>query len=99
MPDEHEARVTWSAAHVRAGLPAFTQAVDPAWFDGDRPGRDEGWSLACRFDAPPREQGNPSRAWVRLAVAHAPHGSLGPGVRLWLFEPATQRLALVEVLS
>lgn len=99
MPEERLARITWSAQRVRQGLPAAYETVDPAWF-GRRPVTgEEGWSLVCRYDEPPRTQGNPTRAWVRFMAAGAPHERLAPGIVLRMFEPGTGQLALVEVLD
>jgi hypothetical protein len=98
MPPEHRAQITWSDAQVRAGLPTFLETTDPAWFDGDPPDAD-GWSVVCRFTEPPRVQGNPTPAWVRLMMVHAPHERLRPGARLRLYERGTGERAALEILG
>jgi hypothetical protein len=99
MPSERLARITWSRQRVQQGLPAAFETIDPAWF-GHRPAAEaEGWSLVCRYDEPPRVQGNPTRAWVRFLASGAPHDRLAPGAVLRMFEPGTGQLALVEVLD
>ena len=99
MREERRARITWSAAQVRKGLPTFSQTLDPAWVEGTVPRRDEGWSLMCRVDAAPSEQGNPSMAHVRFLMPAAPHDALRPGATLRLFERETFDLAVVEILD
>ncbi len=99
MTTEHRARITWSAEQVRRGLPEIMETIDPAWFEGTTPKKGDGWSLVCRFDSPPIQQGNPSTARVRFMVDDAPHGRLGQGARLQLFERGTGELAVVEVLE
>ena len=96
---EHRARITWSEKQAEHGLPTFSRTIDPAWTDKSIPKKDEGWSLACRFDRPPREQGNPSVASVQFLVDEAPHSLLVPGARLHLFERATSQYAAVEILD
>jgi hypothetical protein len=91
------ARIHWSAAQVRHGLPYVTRTVDPAWFVGD-PSNADGWSLMCRFEQPPSVQGNPSMATVCFVVAHAPHDRLRPGTELHLFERATGQRAALTIL-
>ena len=98
MNPEHRARVTWSAAQVRRGLPAFERTTDPAWFEVDAPGA-AGWSLQCLFDPPPATQGDPSIARVSFMMPHAPHARLIPGTRLSLFERGSGARALVEILD
>ena len=98
MSRGHLARVTWSAAQVRRGLPAFERTTDPAWFEADPPGAD-GWSLRCRFEPPPDAQGSPSVARVAFMMPHAPHERLAPGARLRLFERGSGGRALVEILD
>jgi hypothetical protein len=98
MVPERRARITWSLAQVKRGLPVFTRTIDPAWFDADPPGA-EGWSLQCRFETTPAAQGNPSPAAVAFLVEGAPHERLVPGVRLWLYERGTGHRAVVEVLD
>jgi hypothetical protein len=93
--DEHRARITWSDAQVRRGLPRTRESVDPAWFDAG----EEAWSLRCRSEAPPAQQGNPSEARISFLVSEAPHGRLVPGAVLHLFERATTGHATVEVLE
>jgi hypothetical protein len=95
---EHLARITWSDALVRAGLPALLQTIDPAWVDGAVPIKDEGWSLICRFERAPNEQGNPSVAFVRFLVGNAPEHLLKQGAVLRLFERGTLHLATLEIL-
>ena len=99
MPEEHPAQITWPAALLQKGLPSFSQTTDPAWFWDDDPQTSEGWSLTCRFAAPPREQGNPSRAQVHFVVIAAPHHRLTAGTKLRLFEPATREYATVTILD
>lgn len=98
MDHEHAARIAWTQAHVRAGLPARFEMIDPAWFDVDAPDA-EGWSLVCRFAAPPVEQGSPSAARVRFRAEGAPHGRLVPGTVLRLFEQRTHQYATVLILE
>ena len=96
---EHPARITWSSEQVRLGLPAIASSTDPVWLDTDSARSSEGWSLVCRFEAPPLQQGNPSIAQVRFMMAGAPHEQLSPGVTLRMFERATGQLATVEILE
>jgi len=93
---DHDARIHWSPEQLRLGLPNTLESVDPAWFPDDA---SEGWSLVCRFSSPPSEQGSPSTATIRFLVDDAPHRRLRPGVVLRLFERASQRHAIVEVLD
>jgi hypothetical protein len=95
---EHPARITWSEAQARVGLPKLTETIDPAWIEGTMPRQDEGWSLICRFERRPDEQGNPSDAFVRFLVADAPESALHQGARLQLFERGTGQYAEVEIL-
>ena len=95
---ERLARITWSPEYVAAGLPEVVETIDPAWL-GARTAGAEGWSLVCRFEPPPRVQGNPIVAAVRFLVPEAPHGVLVPGARLQLFERGTGRYAEVEILG
>lgn len=97
MTPEHTARITWSDDQVRHGLPDVTQTIDPSWLESDPEGAD-GWSLVCRFEEPPRQQGNPSIARVRFLVDTAPH-VLRPGTCLRLFERWTTRYAKVEIID
>jgi hypothetical protein len=92
---EHRARITWSEAQVRQGLPRTRESVDPAWFGAG----EEPWSLRCHFELPPAQQGNPSEAHIGFVLPEAPHERLAPGVALHLFERATAAHALVEVLE
>lgn len=94
---EHHARIHWSPEQLRLGLPQFTETIDPAWFADESSG--EGWSLVCTFRSTPLEQGSPSAAEVRFLVDEAPAYLLKPGIRLRLFERATQSYATVEVLD
>ena len=98
MEREHAARFTWSDAHRQCGLVTRTEWIAPAWFDGDPPGAD-GWSLVCRFERPPAEQGSPSLGHIRLFMPEAPHERLRPGAALRLFEDVTRGYAHVEVLD
>lgn len=95
MMKEHRARITWSEAQVRHGLPRVRESMDPAWFDAG----EEAWSLRCRFDRAPAQQGNPSEGYISFLVPEAPHERLVPGAVLHLFERATTGHALVEVLE
>ena len=99
METAHSALIYWSAEQGRRGLPTTSRTVDPAWFEDGESGRQEGWSLVCEFDAPPSEQGDPSQARVRFLIPDAPHDRLRPGVRLRLFERASQQCATVEILD
>lgn len=99
MTSEHAARITWSSEQVRLGLPSFASTIDPVWLAADAARRAEGWSLVCRFEAPPLEQGNPSMAQVRFMMDGAPHEQLIRGVTLRMFERATGQLATVEILE
>ena len=92
---EHRARITWSEAHSRQGLLRTRETVDPAWFAAG----EEAWSLRCRFEPPPAQQGNPSEARISFVVAEAPHDRLVPGAVLHLFERVTSSQASVEVLE
>ena len=96
---EHRARIEWSADLILAGLPKFTNTVAPAWFWEDQPKSGHGWSLSCRFERPPHEQGNPTLAYVRFAIDSAPHQRLSVGSALRLFEPVTRNFAYVEILD
>ncbi len=98
MHPEHTARITWSDELVRRGLPTVTHSIDSSWLESDPKGAD-GWSLVCRFDIPPREQGNPSIARIRFLVDEAPHDGLQPGRYLRLFERWTQGFARVEIID
>lgn len=73
--------------------------IEPAWIDPDRPTRDEGWSLVCRFAPAPREQGNPTKATVRFALEEAPQERLHAGAILRLFERDTRQYATVAILD
>jgi hypothetical protein len=95
---EHRARITWSDEQVRRGLPTIHETVDPAWPDGTGPAATIGWSLRCRFEVAPAEQGNPSIAWVDFMLAEAPHSALQVGTRWQLFERGTRGLATVEIV-
>ena len=97
--NEHLARVSWSTDLVRLGLPAETETIDPAWFFEAAGQESEGWSLICRFDLAPVEQGSPSTAWVRFMAEDAPHERLTPGALLRLFERGSQKFARVEILG
>jgi hypothetical protein len=99
MQREHRARITWSSAQQRLGLPTKQRGCDPSWFDGVSPDKGDSWSLLFRFDTPPQEQGNPSEAYVRFLVDEAPHAQLTEGTLLWLFERATSKAARVEILD
>jgi hypothetical protein len=96
---EHRARITWSDEYVRRGLPDVQQTIDPAWF-GDGPTKErEGWSLECRFERAPKQQGNPSIASVRFRMDGAPHERLAPGTVLLMFEGGTGQYAHVQIVS
>ena len=84
---------------MKRGLPSFQQTIDPAWLEGATSIHDDGWSLMCRFDVPPAEQGNPSVARVGFLLDEAPHDYLQPGARLRLFERGTSQVADVEILA
>jgi hypothetical protein len=99
MATEHSARITWSAEQVRRGLPPVSQTIDPAWLEDAEPLKGDGWTLMCRFERPPVQQGNPSAARVRFLVDEAPHDQLKPGTSLRLFERGTKGLATVEILD
>ena len=99
MAVEHPARITWSARHADVGLLAGAETIDPAWFSDATSKVDDGWSLACRFETPPRIQGNPSVGRVHFLVPDAPHEHLRAGTVLRLFERATGELATVEILA
>jgi hypothetical protein len=99
MATQHHARITWSTEQVRRGLPAVAEMIDPAWLADATPTIDDGWSLVCRFDSPPREQGNPSLAQVNFLADEAPHDRLKPGSALRLFERGTGSYATVEILD
>jgi len=99
MAGEHRANITWSQALAERGLPTAREMRDPAWVDPDTPKADEGWSLICRFEAPPREQGNPSSAVVRFLADDAPHDRLRAGATLRLYERATGQYASVAILD
>jgi len=94
----HRAQIFWSPEHVRLGLPAVCETVDPAWLAGERPSEDSGWSLRCAFEHPPSEQGSPSLARVAYAMAEAPL-RLAAGMQLQLFERATGGYARIEILE
>ena len=96
---KRRARITWSPDQVRLGLPPISEIVDPCWLDDTVPVTREGWSLVCRFDPPPHEQGNPSTALVHFLVDNAPHERLRPGASLRLFERGTGAYANVEILE
>jgi hypothetical protein len=99
MRRAHTARIYWSPQHVALGLPAVTRTIDPTYFDGSDPIRDEGWSLICEFEMSPAKRGHPSTAHVQFFVDHAPHERLAPGTVLWMFERATAQHARVEILD
>ena len=63
---EHTALITWSASREAKGLPSAQQFIQPAWL-GEGGQEDEGWSLVCRFDDVPLDQGNPSTAFVSFS--------------------------------
>ena len=81
------------------GLPDLLTTTDPAWLANETPRQDEGWSLVCEFDRPPAEQGNPSLARVHYLFPHAPHSKHIAGTTLQLFEQATSKLAILEILD
>jgi hypothetical protein len=96
---EHPARILWTSAETRGTLrlPSTLRYVQPAHFSERHPG-DDLWSVVCRFDVPPSEQGSPSVAYVRFLVAEAPHDRLCPGAKFQLVE-GTTHVATVEVLG
>ena len=94
----HRASIRWSAEQLRQGLPAFSHTADPTWHVDETPKQDEGWTLMCDFESPPRAQGNPSIAKVRYLIPNAPH-RLVPGLRLRMFERGTGQFADVEILD
>jgi hypothetical protein len=98
MDHEHAAEIAWTPEHVQAGLPALFEMIEPAWFFADPRGA-EGWSLVCRFAAPPVELGSPSAARVRFRAEGAPSDRLVPGVVLRLFERSTRQHATVLILD
>ena len=91
---EHAARITWATRAERGlhALPSTLQYVRPAHFAEQRPGEDL-WSVVCRFDVPPSEQGNPSNGHVRFLMSEAPHEWLHPGTTFRISE------GIVEVAS
>jgi len=95
----HNARIYWSDALQRRGLPTSLRGIDPAWPAGATPVVDEGWSLVYEFDHAPSEQGSPSLARVGFLMEAAPHTALAAGARLQLHERGTQQYALVEILD
>jgi hypothetical protein len=94
----HKARIRWSAEHEQLGLPTFLQTTDPTWLFHETPVKDEAWSLVCKFEQSPAAQRNPSSALVNYLMPHAPH-QLAAGVQLQMFERATKRYALVEIIN
>ena len=99
---EHQALIHWSARQIERGLPTVTESTDPAWLEGATPRVDDGWSLVCRFDSTPAQQGSPSAARVHFLVDAAPHEYLRAGAQLRLYElyeRATSELARVEILG
>lgn len=99
MQGEHRIRITWSADHERLGLPQFERSIDPVNQPSPVPSAVDGWSLAYRFERPPEAQGNPSEGFARFCMENAPEEWLHPGAKLQLFERATRKYALVEVLD
>lgn len=89
--------VTWSEEQVELGLPNIMVTTDPS-NPIDEQYSDEWWSMVCRFEKPPVEQGNPSRAYVRFLLKKAPHKLLQTGAKFQLFERATQKFAVIEIL-
>jgi hypothetical protein len=98
MDHEHAADIAWTPEHVQARLPALLEMIEPAWFLANPAGA-EGWSLVCRFAAPPVDQGSPSAARVRFRAEGAPSERLVPGVVLRLFERSTRQYATVWILD
>ena len=97
MAITRRAHISWSAEQRRIGLPVTTESVDPAWLTGGGDRTADGWSLVCRFDVSPREQGSPSVASVHFLMPDAPHERLVPGAVLELFERDTGARAVVSV--
>ena len=94
MRATHSARITWSTERVRRGLWTAHERIVPAWFG---PGED-GWSLVCKFEQPPAEQGSPSLATVSFWVDAAPHDRLRAGAQLTLFDESGDT-SVVEILD
>lgn len=99
MERQHAAQITWTNEQVSRGLPTVVEAIDPTWVGDDVPLKDEGWSVVCRFDRTPRDQGNPSSARVHFLAPDAPHSRLTVGASLQLFERDTSRFAAVKILD
>jgi hypothetical protein len=99
MSREHRASIEWTADLVAAGLPDFLATTDPAWLVEPLPDDHSGWSLRCRFDSSPRDQGNPSIAFVQYLFPEAPYGAWHVGAQLQLFERKTQQRATVTLLD
>jgi len=98
MQKTHTA-IHWSAEQLKLGLPLSGRRTDPAWFTEPGPGSEEGWSLVCEFEALPASPDEPTIAQVSFMVENAPHDRLRAGTRLQLFEQATRRCVLVEILD
>ena len=97
---ELNAKVHWLTQGERGAgrLPASLQYIGIGRFDEDGPSWPDGaWSVVCRFDEPPAEQGSPSVARVRFMVDGAPHERLVPGRRFGLYEGPT-RVAEIELV-
>jgi hypothetical protein len=99
MHKVHTARIHWSAEQLRQGLPSSGRRTDPAWFTEPGPGSEEGWSLVCEFEPQSLSPDEPTIARVSFMVENAPHDRLRAGTRLQLFEQATRRRVLVEILD
>jgi hypothetical protein len=96
---EHLAEVAWTPASMARGLPEVPEYVGPVHQPGVAPPwTHDAWSLICRFDPSPRDQGNPSRARVRFLFLAAPDSWLRPGSTLWLWE-GPLHLATISVLD
>jgi|SRR4029077_3263024 len=96
---EHRARFRWSDSRSKRGLPDTLRYAHVVRFTEDPPPwSDESWSLACKFETSPAQQGNPSMGRVRFLLDDAPHERLKPGLKCWLFEVPTLA-AEIEILD
>jgi hypothetical protein len=98
---ERNAKVQWFSSLLRGkhALPAGLRYIGIGRFAEDGPTWPDGaWSVLCRFDVPPAEQGNPSTAHVSFLVDAAPHDRLAPGAKFELYE-GPHAVASIEVLS
>jgi len=95
---EHRAEIRWSPLREERGLFLVKELIQPAWPGLEGP-LGEGWSLVCRFEQTPAEQGNPSTGLVHFLMDEAPHESLGAGSFLRLFDGFDEVHAVVRVLD